>query len=117
LLPHLQERGLEYAKEATEKLSKRGEDESRQMRTLLESQRKHILEKKLEDSQRVFKFGDEELRQLNADRRHWNNRLDKLETELKDEPDRIKDIYRIRSAPRIEPVGIVYLWPASEGGH
>ena len=117
LLPHLQERGLEYAKEATEKLSKRGEDESRQMRTLLESQRKHILEMKLEDSQRVLKFGDEELRQLNADRRHWNNRLDKLETELKDEPDRIKDIYRIRSAPRIEPVGIVYLWPASEGGH
>jgi superfamily II DNA or RNA helicase len=117
LLPHLQERGLDYAKEATEKLSKRGEDESRQMRTLLESQRKHILEKKLEDSQRVFKFGDEEQRQLNADRRHWNNRLDKLETELKDEPDRIKDIYRIRSSPRIEPVGIVYLWPASEGGH
>jgi chromosome segregation ATPase len=86
------------------------------MRTLLESQKKHILEKKLEDSQRVLKFGEEELRQLNADRRHWNNRLDKLETELETEPDRIKDIYRIR-AQRIEPVGIVYLWPASEGGH
>jgi superfamily II DNA or RNA helicase len=115
LLPHLQERGLQYAKEATDKLAKRGEDESRQMRTLLESQRKHILEKKLEDSQRVLKFGEEELRQLNADRRHWDNRLDKLENELVTEPDRIKDIYGIR-AQRIEPVGIVYLWPASEGG-
>ncbi len=115
LLPHLQERGLQYARDATEKLIKRGEDESRQMRTLLEVQRKHILEKKLEDGQRTFKFGDEELRQLNADRRHWNNRLEELETELVNEPDRIRGIYSIR-AQRIEPVGIVYLWPASEGG-
>lgn len=115
LLPHLQDRGLEYAKEATQKLAKRGEDESRQMRTLLESQRKHILEKQVESSQRVFKFNDEELRQLNADRRHWENRLVKLESELETEPARIKDIYTIR-AQRIEPVGIVYLWPASEGG-
>jgi superfamily II DNA or RNA helicase len=115
LLPHLQQRGEEYATEAIQKLSKRGQDESRQMRELLESQRKHITEKKLEDSQRTLKFGEEELRQLNADRRHWDSRLDKLEFELETEPARIQDIYAIR-AKRIEPVGIVYLWPMSEGG-
>lgn len=84
------------------------------MRTLLESQRKHILEKKMEGSQRVS--NDEELRQLNADRRHWDNRLEKLESKLETEPTRISDIYSIR-AQRIEPVGIVYLWPASEADH
>ena len=115
LLPHLQKRGEEYAAEAIQKLSKRGQDEANQMRVLLESQKKHIREKKLEDSQRTFKFGDEELRQLNADRRHWNKRLDELESELETEPARIRDIYAIR-AQRIEPVGIVYLWPMSEGG-
>jgi hypothetical protein len=114
LLPHLQQRGEEYATEAIQKLSKRGQDESRQMRELLEAQRKHITEKKLEDRQRTLKFGEEELRQLNADRRHWDNRLDKLEFELETEPARIQDIYAIR-AKRIEPVGIVYLWPMSEG--
>jgi hypothetical protein len=113
LLPHLQQRGEEYATEAIQKLSKRGQDESRQMRELLESQRKHITEKKLEDSQRTLKFGEEELRQLNADRRHWDNRLDKLEFELETEPARIQDICAIR-AKRIEPVGIVYLWPCQK---
>lgn len=115
LLPHLQLRGEEYASEAIQKLSKRGQDESWQMRKLLEEQRKHITEKKLADSQRTFQFEDEELRQLNADRRHWNKRLDELESELETEPARIRDIYAIR-AQRIEPVGIVYLWPQSEGG-
>lgn len=115
LLSYLQLRGEEYATIATQMLSKRGQDESTQMRVLLESQRKHILEKKLEDSQRILPFRDEELRQLNADRRHWNRRLDELEIELTTEPARIRDIYAIR-AKRIEPVGIVYLWPMSEGG-
>jgi DNA polymerase III gamma/tau subunit len=115
LLSYLQQRGEEYATIATQMLSKRGQDESTQMRVLLESQRKHILEKKLEDSQRILPFREEELRQLNADRRHWNRRLDELEIELNTEPARIRDIYAIR-AKRIEPVGIVYLWPMSEGG-
>lgn len=115
LLPYLQQRGEEYAVEATQKLAKRGLDEATQMRVLLESQRKHIREKKLEDSQRILPFREEELRQLNADRRHWNRRLDELEIELDVEPARIRDIYAIR-AKRVEPVGMVYLWPMSEGG-
>ena len=115
LLPHLHQRGEEYAEEATKKLLQRGQDEANKMRLLLESQRKHILDKKLEDSQRTLPFQQEELRQLNADRRHWDRRLAELEAELENEPGRIRDIYSIR-AKRIEPVGIVYLWPMSEGG-
>ena len=84
------------------------------MRVLLESQKKHIREKKLEDSQRNPQVGDEELRHLNADRRHWNKRLDELESELETEPARIQDIYAIR-AQRIEPVWQLSLGRCPEG--
>ncbi len=114
LLPHLHQRGEEYAVDAIQKLQKRGMDESKQMRELLEAQQKHINEKKLETSQRTLQFDGEELRQFHADRRHWDKRLDQLVQELATEPSRIQDIYAIK-AQRIEPVGIVYLWPMSEG--
>ena len=68
----------------------------------------------MKPAREVFKLMDEELRQLNADRRHWDNRLEKLESELETEPTRIRISTAIK-AQRIEPVGIVYLWPASEG--
>jgi hypothetical protein len=84
------------------------------MRELLEAQQKHINERKLETSQRTLQFDGEELHQFNADRRYWDERLDQLVQELATEPSRIQDIYTIK-ARRIEPVGIVYLWPMSEG--
>ena len=115
LLPHLQTRGEEYAAEAKQKLTKRGDDESHQMRGILESQRKHILATTAKDSQRTLPFHADELRQLEADRRRWNHRLTELEGELDTEPARIRDIYDVR-AQRIEPVGIVYLWPGASGG-
>ncbi len=37
-------------------------------------------------------------------------RLDEIHQELKPKPDRIEELYKIR-ARRIEPVGLVYLWP------
>jgi hypothetical protein len=115
LLPHLQTRGEEYAREAVQKLVRRGEDESEQMREILESQKKHIAATTVKYSQGTLPFRDDELRQLEANRRHWNKRLEELETELETEPARIREIYAVR-AQRIEPVGIVYLWPASSGG-
>ena len=47
-----------------------------------------------------------------ADRRHWEGRLTRLERELRDEPRRLRDSYEVR-AQRVEPVGLVYLWPVS----
>ena len=45
-----------------------------------------------------------EKRQLDADRRHWENRLTQLETEIESEPARIEEGYRVK-ASRVEPVG------------
>ena len=51
-----------------------------------------------------------ERRQREADRRAWARRLEAIERELKIEPRRIADTYRVR-AIRVDPIGLVYLWP------
>jgi len=39
----------------------------------------------------------DELRQFEANRRHWNRRLSELERELETEPARIRDVYEVRA--------------------
>jgi superfamily II DNA or RNA helicase len=113
LLPHLEKRGRQYAEEARAKLARRGEEEARKMQEVLEAQRKRILAtvEKHRDTQPGL-FDQAEFRQLEADRRHWVRRLTQIEEELKGEPDRIREVYGVK-AERIEPVGLVYLWPVT----
>jgi hypothetical protein len=119
LLPYLQRRGEEYARDAVQRLRQRGEAEARAMREILETQRKHIestasKHEKMDTAQLRLDFGDDEdeLRQLEANRRYWNKRLELLKEELESEPGRIRDLYEVK-ATRIEPVGLVYLWPVT----
>ncbi|QDS93881.1 RNA polymerase-associated protein RapA [Roseimaritima multifibrata] len=119
LLPHLEIRGEEYAADAEKKLAARGTAEAKAMREILETQQKHISStmkriSKLDPNQMRLDFGeiDDELLQLDANKRYWAKRLDELRGELKTEPDRIASIYNVQ-AKRIEPVGLVYLWPAT----
>jgi hypothetical protein len=49
-------------------------------------------------------------RQREQERRDWDRRLEELPEEMRNEPDRIREVYRI-CATRVEPVGLVYLWP------
>lgn len=114
LLPALQARAAESAATAIEKLARRGEQESRDMRVILENQRKQIsLTLGKSDAQQLsFDWSDEEKRQLENDRRHWQRRLIDLERELESEPARIRASYDVK-ATRVEPVGVVYLWPVS----
>ena len=117
LLPHLTARGQEYAQDAEKKLRDRGEAEAKAMREILETQQKHIADtaakhEKYNPEQLRLDFGDneDELRQLESNKRYWAKRLASLQRELQTEPDRIRDLYQIK-AKRIEPVGLVYLWP------
>jgi hypothetical protein len=113
LLPHLTHRGNEIAADAERLLAQRGEIEAGDMRTILQDQRKRIAgtQKKTEDLQAGL-FDKEEMKQLDADRRHWNSRLTQIEAEIQREPERIRELYRVK-ATRVEPVGLVYLWPTS----
>ena len=115
LLPHLEQRAEEYAADAISLLQKRGEVESKAMREILEQQQKHIT-KTIGDHDRnrqlTLNFTEDETRQLESNRRYWDKRLRALGGELTTEPARIRDQYEVR-AKRIEPIGLVYLWPVT----
>ena len=117
LLPHLTSRGEDYARDAIEKLDRRAEAESKAMREILETQKRHI-EAKVEKYSRpeaqltLPGMKDEERRQLQDDHRSWLKRLASLPRELAEEPGRIRDLYQVQ-ARRLEPVGLVYLWPVT----
>jgi hypothetical protein len=98
----------------TAQLQKRGEEEARSLSDLLEQQRSRIAKaaKEFDPNQLTLDLVPEERREREADRRHWEGRLTRLERELRDEPKRLRDSYEVR-AHRLEPVGLVYLWPVS----
>jgi hypothetical protein len=114
LLPQLQPRAEELARLAAEKLRGRGERESKELREILERQRERVQEQLAKHEsqflQLTLDFGDEEKRQLEGNMRSWRSRLDQFAGDLAKEPQRIRDFYEVR-AQRIEPVGLVYLWP------
>jgi hypothetical protein len=113
LLPHLERRGREVGEGAVRRLMERGEKEARAMRAILEDQRKRIAATaEVRRDVQPGLFDEEEMRQLEADRRHWGRRLAELERELTTEPDRVRGVYVVK-AQRVEPVGLVYLWPVT----
>ena len=117
LLPHLTSRGEEYARDAIEKLDRRAEAESKAMREILQTQKRHIeatVEKHSRPEAQLTLPGmkDEERRQLQDNQRYWHKRLGSLDQELAEEPSRIRDLYQVQ-AKHLEPVGLVYLWPVT----
>ncbi len=114
LLPQLEPRAVELAALAMNKLRKRGEREEKDLRETLERQRERVREElakhDTEFKQLTLGFDDQEKRQLESNIRAWRRRLEQFERDLEHEPDRIRDFYVVR-ARRIEPVGLVYLWP------
>jgi ERCC4-related helicase len=96
-------------------LTKRGEGEARSLSELLERQRARIAKASTDFDPNQLNLpgvAEEERRERNADRRHWEARLARLERELHDEPRRVRDSYQVH-AHRMEPVAVVYLWPVS----
>ena len=116
LLPQLALRAEELAATAVQRLRRRGEREEKQLREVLERQRARVLKEleryEADASQLTLGFDEEEKRQLEADVRSWRIRLQQFERDLEREPQRIRDFYEVK-ATRVEPVGLVYLWPES----
>jgi superfamily II DNA or RNA helicase len=110
LEPQLRQRGEADATSAASALQRRAEAEAEAMRNILETQRERIRANLEKPPPQLDLFPPEEARQLASDRRHQERRLSAIEQELRTEPDRIRRSYDI-SARRVEPVGVVYLWP------
>lgn len=114
LLSQLAPRADELAALAAQRLRQRGEREERDLRETLERQRERVREEleRAEPSirQLTLGFDEDEKRQLEADLRSWRARLAQFDRDLVTEPQRIREFYEVR-ARRVEPVGLVYLWP------
>jgi hypothetical protein len=115
LLPHLETRGNEARDAAAKRLSERARIESEEMSRILHEQRSRVLKtlEKTEGDPHQLDFFTvvEERRQVEDNMRYWRKWLTEVETDLKTEPARIAEFYDVKTT-RIEPVGIVYLWPA-----
>ena len=68
------------------------------------------LDRHEQNRQLALRFDAKETEQLEADKRHWRRRLAQFDQDLAQEPKRIESFYEVR-ARRVEPVGLVYLWP------
>jgi len=114
LLPQLEPRAEELAALAMDKLRKRGEREEKDLREALERQRERVrgelAKHEGEFRQLTLDFDEEEKRQLESDMRSWHSRLEQFERDLEREPQRVREFYDVR-AQRVEPIGLVYLWP------
>src|SRR5262249_54790402 len=114
LVPTLEKIAAERLAALRVQLARRGEEEAGSLSDLLERQRARIAKAVagFDASQLAPDLVPEERREREADRRHWQARLSRLEQELRDEPRRLRGSYEVR-AHRLEPVGLVYLWPSS----
>ncbi len=112
LLPHLHARAAMVTASAKEILANRGRQEAEAMRAIIENQRKRILARKEDVAQLTLGFDKMELQQLEEERKGWDERLAAIGHEVEEEPARIMKSYEVQ-AHRVEPIGVVYLWPIS----
>ena len=114
LLPQFEPRAEELAALAIDKLRRRGAREEQDLRATLDRQRQRVVEElaKTETNfdQLTMDFHDEDKRQLQTNIRAWRSRLKQFDHDLEREPQRIRAFYDV-CAKRVEPVGLVYLWP------
>ncbi len=142
LLPQLQQEAERALAAATGLLQERGRLEAEALKTVLRNQRQRIRDTVRQRSQEIARLdrkaakaeatplitgladvvnipeldpasmSERERRQLASDQKHWQRRLDTIDTELASEPKRIEASYRVVTH-RLEPAGLVYLWPIS----
>ena len=115
LLPSLESIAERRRAEVAVELEKRGEEEARLLTDLLRAQQTRITKASADFNPVQLSldvFPAEERREVEANRRHWAARLARLESELQREPQRLRQSFEVR-AHRLEPVGLVYLWPVS----
>ncbi len=109
----IEEEADAVAHEAERKLRLRGEAEAEALRKLLLTQQ-NLAESTLRN-QLLFEFAASEapqMEQLKQDRKYLAERQLDLKKEIEQEPKDILDSYQVVRR-RLEPVGLVYLWPGT----
>src|SRR5262249_44004413 len=113
LEPELQRRDAVQTTGAIKHLAEVCEAEAKSLQRLLEDQRARIAKADTEPDDLQLSFLPElkaEADQRRRDRRHWKAKLERLATDIEQEPDRVRRAYSV-AADRLETIGLVYLWP------
>lgn len=101
--------------DARAQLGVRGSSEAEALRKILEVQRRDIVQALEQGKQRGLEFTEKEKaerEQFEQDQKHLKQRLESIDSEITAEPEAIETLYRVE-ARRLEPVGLVYLWPSN----
>jgi hypothetical protein len=118
LWPHVVAEADAVAVDVERRLARRGEAESAALTEILRTQRGAIIEEISERAQLSFddlaKFDKREEEQRRKERAWLDDRLVSMQLDLEREPRAIRDIYRV-ALRRLEPVGLVVLWPETRG--
>jgi hypothetical protein len=118
LWSHVEAEADARAQEALLDLERRGMEEADQLREILNRQKDAIeVELNLKPGQREFDFEElskSEQKQAEDDRKHMERRLDAIGKEIEEEPEDLRSLYQV-SLRRLQPVGLVVLWPKSRG--
>ncbi|WP_344694460.1 DISARM system SNF2-like helicase DrmD [Sphingomonas cynarae] len=114
LRPVLERRAAEQAARAATELARRAEAEATGLERLLRERIERIRRERGQDDRQFALLLDEaEARQRATDRRSWDRAATRLDDELVREPERLRAANRVR-ATRLEPIGMVYLWPGRD---
>ncbi len=116
LTPHLKRRANTLARQAEKKLQERATKEAAEMVAILQDQKKRIEETLAKwatphENAQLALFAPDEARQVAAEKMYQERRLTEIPKEIESEPARIRATYAVKAEPRVEPIGIVYLWP------
>ena len=110
LWPHIRDEADSKALEAVRRLAERGAEEAQALRRILEDQRDAI---DRELGRQLLLFTDSEAdqkEQFEHDRKYMERRRGAIEQEIETEPAQLEELYQV-ALKRLEPVGLVYLWP------
>ena len=123
LRPYLEAHANKQEGTAKAELAENGRREAEAMASLLQRQIDKVREAirvKQPPAQLEFDLQTEEQRQqaekeigqFEADRRSWDGKLLRLQDDLEKQPQIVRDGYEVR-VRQLEPIGLVYLWPAT----
>lgn len=115
LLPHLEARARDLQADAEARLADRGRIEADALLKILQDQKKRVQSElgRTDFDQMLLDFNEDEKRQLSSNRRYWERWLEQADKDIREEPERIRSFYQVSSS-RLQPAGIVYLWPAQD---
>lgn len=117
LWKHIRDEADALAHEAERKLVQRGQEEADALKGILTAQRASIIAEIERRSQLTFddlKFDKREQEQFKKEQVFLGDRLVAIQQEIDREPKQIQAVYKV-ALRRLEPVGLVFLWPETRG--